>query len=535
MRQKKRSTALVAAFLGMAMIVGLAACGSLWGKDPAPAPSGSGDYSKKLVISYAAVAMAEGVDYNGDELSRHFLEKFNIEWRPIYLTWDNWGEKIRIWINSGEVPDFVMWEFNYGEYMNYTSNGLIRRLPEGWKERWPNMARVYANTGIAGPLEEKVGGAYMIPRVTYFDMPTDPLVSHKNLWIRQDWARDVGFEVKEKYSAAEIMEFARLLKEADPAGGGRTIPIDMEPDNLALFFVSPYNVQCDGFYKDETGRYVWGAAEESTLEGLKLYSQAYREGLIDPDFFSLKNNEELSHYYSGIAGVTYYQGLGRSLKLVSKRYEVNAGGDPKADLHMAYLVGEDGRYHSREIFNYWGVSIFSPNMEEEKFERLMDLLEYSASEEGQDLIRMGFEGKDWEYGGDGGVNILRQRDKDGNFVALDTIYPSLDPLYNNLTILPDSFDLKDPSLDQEFIDTVDARFAGKQRDGCDQGAIAPIDWDLTFFTSPGYEKAKLDYGDEFAKLVVMDGDIEANWRAWVAEKTPQMSAVLDELNAAFAD
>ncbi|MCI9225622.1 MAG: ABC transporter substrate-binding protein [Acutalibacter sp.] len=552
----KLARKLTAAILVLALVLSLGACGGSGGSSSTPGESkteskpesseasettessepetgDTPDYSEKLTISYAAVAMVEGVDYNADELSKHFQEKFNIEWEPIALTWDNWGEKNRIWINSGDMPDFVMWDFNYGDYMNYTDQGLIRKLPDGWKERWPNMAKVYKNTGIADSLEEKVGGAYMIPRVIYFDMPTDPLVSHTNLWIRQDWARDVGFEVKEKYSPKEIMEYARLIKEADPVGNGKTLPIDMSPDNLATLFISPYNAEYADFHKDESGKYIWGAAEESTLEGLKLYSEAYREGLINADFFALKNQEEVTHYYSGIAGAIYYQGFGRSLKLTSERYAENAGGDPKTDLHMAYIVGDDGKFHAKEISNYWTASIFSPTMDDKKFERLMDLLEYSASDEGQNLIRMGFEGKDWSRDDNGDITILREKGEDGNFVNLDTIYPSLNPLYNNLSILPDGFGLVDPGLDKDIMEIVDERFAGKQRDGCDQGTVVPIDWDLNFFTSPNYEKTKYKYGEEFAKLIVMDGDIEANWRAWVEEKMPQVNVVLDEINAEF--
>ena len=148
--------------------------------------------------------------------------------------------------------------------------------------------------------------------------------------------------------------------------------------------------------------------------------------------------------------------------------------------------------------------------------------------------RQGFEGKDWERGENGDITILREKDSDGNFVNLDTIYPSLNPLYNNLSILPDGFGLVDPGLDKDIKEVVDARFAGKQKDGCDQGTVALIDWDLNFFTSSNYEKTKYNYGEEFAKLIVMDGDIEDNWRAWVEEKTPQVSVVLDEINTELA-
>lgn len=546
----KRTKKLLAMLMVCVLVLGFTACGS-GGGESSSAQSGTSsagtqssgtesaetaeaDYSEKMTISYAAVAMVEGVDYNADELSQYFLEKFNIEWDPIALTWDNWAEKLRIWINSNDMPDFVMWDFNYGDYVNYAEQGLIRKLPDDWKERWPNMAEVYANTGIGEALEERMGAAYMIPRVTYFNKPTDPLVTHTNLWIRKDWAEDVGFEVKDKYSPTELMEYARLLQKADPVGNGKTIPIDMSADSLATVFISPYNVNYGDFYKGEDGQYHWGAADESTLEGLKLYSQAYQEWLINPDFFALKNQEEISHYESGISGATWNQGFGRSLLLTSERYETSSGGNADEDLHMAYLVADDGKYYSKEITNFWTASIFSPTMEDAKFERLMDVLEYSASEEGQNLIRMGFEGKDWEQDDEGNITILREKDETGEFVNLDNIYPSLNPLYNNLTILPDDFGLRDPGLPKNIVETVDNLFAGKQKDGCDQGTITPIDWDLYFFTSPNYEKTKYNYGEEFANLIVMDGDIETNWRAWVEEKSPQIQVVLDEINAELA-
>jgi putative aldouronate transport system substrate-binding protein len=40
----------------------------------------------------------------------------------------------------------------------------------------------------------------------------------------------------------------------------------------------------------------------------------------------------------------------------------------------------------------------------------------------------------------------------------------------------------------------------------------------------------MNYGDEYAALIVKPGDIEANWKAWVEEKMPLIQPVLDELN-----
>ena len=138
----KRTKKLLALLMVCVLVLGLTACGS-GGGESSSAQSGTSsaggtesgrtesvetaeaDYSEKMTISYAAVAMVEGVDYNADELSQYFQDKFNIEWEPIALTWDNWAEKLRIWINSNDMPDFVMWDFNYGRRLYETPSDLL--------------------------------------------------------------------------------------------------------------------------------------------------------------------------------------------------------------------------------------------------------------------------------------------------------------------------------------------------------------------------------------------------------------------------
>ena len=43
--------------------------------------------------------------------------------------------------------------------------------------------------------------------------------------------------------------------------------------------------------------------------------------------------------------------------------------------------------------NFYGSIIFSPTITDEEFERAMDILDFCCTEEGQEIINMGFEGK----------------------------------------------------------------------------------------------------------------------------------------------
>lgn len=92
------------------------------------------DFSEKQVISLASVQIEDGRDYNmGDDLVKWWSENFNIEWDITSLTFENWAERLRIWINSDDMPDMCVWNYVHGEAQNYADQGLVKMLPEDWK------------------------------------------------------------------------------------------------------------------------------------------------------------------------------------------------------------------------------------------------------------------------------------------------------------------------------------------------------------------------------------------------------------------
>ena len=453
----------------------LSACGNNGGSS-GTSGSGSetgGKYDEHMVISFALVGQDESVDYNGDDLARAFTDKFNYEFESINLTWDNWKEKCNIWINSNDMPDMLQWDFNYAEYVNYVDQELFYKFPDNWEEKWPNLAKVNRVAGLQDYLDEKVGGTYFLAKPVYFSAPTDPIITHNSVYIRSDWAKDAGIEVKSAYTVEELMDYARAIKSADPAGNGRTIPLDGTSDELMWIFMEQANVNFRTFYPDSDGVYHWGPAEEGTLEGLK---------------------------------------------------------DPLSSIGVAHMLGDDGNYHTTEIKNFWTGTVLSPKLSDSKYERIMDIMDFSASDEGQDLTRLGFEGVDYKKDANGEVTILRDKTEDGNFILLSDKYPSLLSLYNNLTVLPDDFAMRDPSVAPERLQVINDMFASKDKLGIQTGTVQNYDWNYSFFTSPAKEKFALDYADEFAQLVLMDGDLETNWKNWCSQNETIVNTILGELN-----
>ncbi|HHV95013.1 MAG TPA: ABC transporter substrate-binding protein [Clostridiaceae bacterium] len=429
------------------------------------------------------------------------------------------------------MPDIAVFDYVHGDAKNFVEQGLIRRLPDNWKSRWKNVEVAYNNTGIGPALEEIFGGTYILPKPIFSsNKPTDPLVTHVNMVARLDWLKAIGAEIKDTYTTSEIIELARKIKEKDPGGlGDKLLPINGTYAQLSSMFVggnSAHAMRASQFYKGEDNKYHWGPGEENVLLGLRLYQQAYREGLINPEFFNLNTSDVLQQFYTSCqTGIIRYNCQAMDFVRYNTELRKNLGINTDEDLaHTAVILGEDGKFHAQEVTNFWTSIIFSPKIEEEKFERIMDLYDYVCSDEGQLIVRLGFEGKDYTVNPDGSYNVLIPEGK-----TLTDIYPSHHPLYQNMMILSDDFTMVSPLYPKKYRDRSWELYQIKARYGKD--TIKRIDWNVYFHDSPSSRKVNFDYEMEYAQLILMEGDIKDNWEKWKAEKAPLINPVLEELNA----
>ena len=498
----------------------------------APPNANEKDYSEHVVISLASVQVNESVDYNnGDEFTKWWTSKFNFSWDITGLGWDVWSERLRVWIYAGDMPDVVTWDYNHGEAIKYIEEGLVYRFPDDWKERWPNVAKAYADTMLGPALEEMVGGTYVLPKPVYSTLkPTEKIVPHTTAYIRKDWAQAVGFEIKDYYTVSEIMEFARLLVEHDPGHvGSALVPLALRPDLAWIFFVNSNSTHAGGgFYKGDDGRYQWGPASQDTLAGLKLYQQAFREGLLSPEFYAYSGEQDNYQFYiTGVAGVTMFQGMAGAMQVTADYFKNNLNLEYDDAVHTCAIIGEDGKYHSPEQINFWTAYLFSPKITQAKFERYMDMLDFASSPEANVFIRMGFEGIDWEY------------DENGELVSLlgDQLvpqkYPSVYPCYDAMYILANEFQLINPAYRKEFREREIFLYETKYSLG-DEKTLPAIDWDVQLYSSPAKNRLSYNWATQYAEFVLADGDIETAWRNWINSQSYLIDPVLEEFNMNFA-
>jgi putative aldouronate transport system substrate-binding protein len=488
------------------------------------------DFSKHYDIDYAGIQIDEAKDYNdGDAFVKQFREKFNVKWNITPIAWESWQERLRVWINSGDAPEMFVLDFNFAEAVGYAEQGMIKELPKDWRTKYPNLAKAQDNVPIAKLTEDAMGGTYLLFRPMFAnDRPAKKLSDHVTPWVRKDWAEAVGVQLKEAMTITEIFDYARKVKAANPGRVANFYPINATSLNMSLFVMAnnSYSGYYSPFYKGTDGKYHWGPGDASTLEALKIISQAYREGLIDPEFYTLTDNQDSAKFYTaGTSAMMWGGAMAVGFRDVANYFKQDLSLDFADVAYATTILGTDNHYHGYSLQNYWGTNGFSPDIPDDKFDRILQMMDYSCTEEGQLEIRLGVKGVDWDIGSDGKPFSKMSADE-----ILWDKYAML-PIYVNMMILSDDFQFTDLNYPEWARNQSKKMYQDREKYSTDLTLAPEPDQHVALFSSRAMNQANMTYSDEYAALIVRAGDIEANWRAWVNEKMTLIQPVLNELNA----
>lgn len=477
--------------------------------------------------------VSDTLDYYSDPLYKLFSEKFNFEYELFPTTGADANEKARIWINGGTMPDIVwMDSIIYTEYLDYADQGLIAPLPDGWETKYPNLYNMIQATAVADKYTVD-GKLYCIPHATLYNFsPVDTPVSHLSLYYRADWVEALGLEpFGLTITVDQLREFLELAIEKDLAGNGKTIGAMGIKGEMFEPFVNFYNPAWLRFAKQEDGTYIWGPQVEGTVKGIEQAREWYQSGLINPDFYLLQRAESRNAFAAGLGAAMFDSGGITNVEwIMNSATQAGVVPDPYNNIKLTILVDDEGRWHGPVSTNYWSLHMFSPDIDEKTFDRILSMMDYICTEEGEITIALGLKGEDWDFDAEGKIELLRAPNEDGSITSTKALYPSWQFFYL-LGVLPDDFSFVSPIYDQRVIDSVVALYKEK----VENGVLLPVDYDYNFFSSDARAAYSVDIPSEIIRLMLAEkADVAAEWNAFIESNRAIWEPVMNDLNAAFA-
>ncbi len=498
----------------------------------------SRDFSTPYTIEYAGVQLQDGNDNNhGNAYDEWWSSTFNVEWDATSLTFENWAQRMNTWLNADDIPEWCVWNFNAGDAINYVDQDILLKLPDGWKEKYPNLAASQDLVPAAKYYEEMFGGTYFIFRPVYAtNFPADVVTSHYAVNLRKDWAEQAGYDLSKNIESNTITldEFIAYNQAVKDAG-----IIEYPFVGTTSHFISLAGMTCEhdggsmtAYYKGEDGKYHWGPAEESSGVKAQLtkLKQMYDNGLVYPEFYTILNDDDQPYFHTSAQAASICgNGMAVMMDRCTTYMRENLGLDYwEVGLELV-LTDENGVHHGDPSGNYWGCNIISPYIDEDKLERLLTIWDFDCTEYGQMCVRMGVPEVDWTYDDNGElVNLLEG--KEGSITQKYDVVPII---YGNMVVLSDDFGFVNPAFDPRARQRISDLMI--LRAGITTAKDKEMDWDFLSYSSQALNLASMNYADEYANLITKSGDFSANYDQWVQEKMALVQPVLDDLNSKFAD
>lgn len=486
------------------------------------------DYSEK--VDFSVVFFDADNSWKEDAVYKFITDKFNIDVDFQPISWDNWTEQQRIWINSGDMPDVLFWDLNYKEYLEYADQEQIKALPEDWKEKYPNLAATAEKSGVLDALAEETDGiCYGIPRTSVSTLESTAYPDFYYIVYRKDWAKEVGIEVGDTISVDELLNLANEFITKDPGGNGENSTIGITGTGGGCMYpimLDSYNSYWSSYGKDEDGKYYAGILQDSTLEGLKTFWNAYHDGLLDPNFFSNSDQDAIDNFNAGKSGIRR-EGLNPGqLQQVYDTFAIaNPDIDPKEAIGIAALTGPDGKVHGYENTNYWTLAVMNPDMDDVTLERILAVMDYLCTEEGMLVANIGLEGVDWEYDENGNAVLLEKEE--------ETSYPS-SAYWSYMAQCGDGFAYINPAISEDVRETCLNLQKVKEDAGLN---LKENDLFLKFWTGPLYSDFAVDYGTMVTEAILeakSEDELVTLWGEKTDEIRDRVNALVDELNEGAA-
>ena len=410
----------ISLILALVMLLSLTACGASQTTDPTAKPeekpavteqSGSAEpadpHAEQVVIKVAANLKGQDPVENSI-LDQILLEKFNMifEWENIEEA--NFNNNILLQFAGNDYPDIV-WQPNASQANEIALTGKLLSIDE-YEDQLPDFIKVF-DEGIEG------GWAYVKENLVAADgkmyiLPSkNPRVTAKCWHYRAGTMMELGVIDSVEDIPDTVDEFVQLLKDIKAADPDSVPFFTYNWDNIWNGWDYAYNVK-QGIYEDYfTGELVpYGAATNQWRKMLITLNDLYINGLMPQDYLSISEDQVKTNITNGVY-YAEFNWAGNHTQTMCQ--DLNVVSDPNCGwIYSLDMLAEDDAKHTYDKeteYKHLGFCI-SNGMTETELARVLEFFNWTATEEGSEILSWGVEG------------ITYSVDAEGNKQFIDTLH-----------------------------------------------------------------------------------------------------------------
>ncbi|WP_458122636.1 extracellular solute-binding protein [Paenibacillus sp. Z3-2] len=386
MRKKMRAK------LGLVSIMVLSLAATACGNQNAA--SGVPEDGKPLPVSIMSMYFTPEPPGADNVIVQEIEKKTNTDLNITWVSPNSYGDKVNVTLASGDIPDLMLVDDPFSaQVRTMVQQGAFWDLTP-YIQDYPNLSGFPEESWIN--TKQADGKNYGIPRVR-------PVEGGPFLFLRKDWLDNVGMDIPE--TTDEFYEVLKAFTKNDPDGNGKDDTIGftglVNQNNIGSYgaIVSAFT-QNTGDWKEVDGKLVNVNLMPEMRDALEWLSKAYAEGLISEDLAVLKESQTKDQLNAGRAG-----GAVNTVEAAWEPMEANLKSNPDADflplISMNGWTNKDG--------GFFGMFVIPKTVSEEKLKKLLELMDYGASEEGGTLASYGLEGV--HYTEENGIKMATEQAK----------------------------------------------------------------------------------------------------------------------------
>lgn len=339
-----------------------------------------------------------------DKIYNNLESKLNVKIKPVQITWNDWGDKAKLWAASGELPDIfanAVATDNVGLYNTWCSQGVIKALPDDLS-KYSNIKKIMLMPSVQ-PLKRN-GKFYMIPRIAVSD--GKQYMGARGINYRKDLAEKVGFNGEPK-NFDEFLTAMKAIVKNNPGTIGLSVN---NSDFMETIFLGSLPEACAFNGKawiNENGKWIPAFASPRIIEGIKQLRALYTSGVLDKDFATQKDQDAQNKFYSG-KSAALSQGMG-----IDSNRSVDIWNKVNPNVKISDVMGimkmwpaADGKTYGFITNPYWSETYFSAKIDDSKFAKALEMIDYMLSDEWWIPSNIGLEGVDYKVENGNIVSLL---------------------------------------------------------------------------------------------------------------------------------